>query len=141
MSPLPLQCQWPDAATARALQLLCDEFCWLVDHGHADRTRHLFTPDVQYHAQGVASAGIEPLMRRMAERAARRDYRSRHVVSGLRLHGCGADEVLGQSLLVVYRDSPSPALVADVHDRYRRGAAGDWRIAQRRIEPALPATR
>lgn len=139
MSPLPLHCVPPDAASARALQLLCDEFFWLVDHGFAERTRHLFTEDVRYHAQGRSSEGIVLLMQRMAERAARREPRTRHVVSGLRLHQHSDAHIEGYSLLIVYRDSPLPALVADVHDRFVRGADGQWRIADRMILPVMEA--
>lgn len=139
MSPLPIHCTPPDAAIERALQALCHEFFWLVDHGYADRTRHLFTDDVRYHAQGVSSQGIVPLMQRMAERAARTVPRTRHVVSGLRLHQQSDAHIEGYSMLVIYRDTPLPALVADVHDRFTRGADGQWRIADRKLLPVMEA--
>lgn len=137
MSPLPIDCRAPEASVERALRALCDEFFWLVDQGFADRTRHLFTDDVRYHAQGVVSQGVLPLMQRMAERAARREPRTRHVVSGFRLHQSEAAHIEGYSLLVVYRHTPVPALVADVHDRFRLGADGLWRIADRMILPVM----
>lgn len=137
MSCMPLHCVLPDAADARALQALCDDFCWLVDHGFADRTRHLFTDDVRYQAQGRSSEGILLLMQRMAERAARREPCTRHVVSGLRLHQQSDAHIEGYSMLIVYRNSSLPALLADVHDRFVRGDDGRWRIADRMILPVM----
>jgi hypothetical protein len=134
---LPIQCAPPDAETARCLERICTEFCWLVDHGLADRTRHLFTDDVDYSAQGKESRGLAELMHRMSERAALRNRVSRHVSSGFRFHRVGPDEVLGYSLMVVYRDYAAPALVADVHDLFRRQETGCWKLARRRIVKIL----
>lgn len=123
----------PDAETAARLEGICAEFCWLVDHGMADRTEHLFTEDVCYIAQGRESRGLADVMRRMAERAARRDYVTRHIASGFRFQRIGPDEVQGQCVMVVYRNRSAAALVADVHDVFRRQRHGAWRLARRHI--------
>lgn len=136
---LPVHCEWPDPESAAALQRLCTEFCWLVDHGLADKTAHLFADDVRYEAQGTASTGIDALMLRMQARAARRDYTSRHIASSFRFHVLGDGDVSGHSVLVVFRDTAVPAVVADVHDRFRRLGDGTWRIAKRRIVPVMGA--
>jgi hypothetical protein len=136
-SELPIQCAPPDEETARCLERICTDFCWLVDHGFADRTAHLFTEDVLYCAQGRESHGLAEVMRRMSERAMRRDYVSRHVSTGFRFHRLEPDEVHGHSLMVVYRDHATPALVADVHDVFRREESGVWKLAKRRIISVL----
>jgi len=136
---LPVRCEWPDLESVAALQRLCTEFCWLVDHGQADQVAHLFCDDVRYEAQGTASAGIDALMLRMQARAARRDYTSRHVASSFRFHLLGDGDVSGHSTLIVFRDTVVPAVVADVHDRFRRIGDGTWRIAERRIVPMMAA--
>lgn len=138
--PLPLHCSPPDAETARCLEQICTDFCWLVDQGFADQTAHLFTEDVWYGAQGQVSQGLTEVMRRMAERAARRDPLTRHVASGFRFHRLGPDEVQGQCVMVVYRGHATPALVADVHDVFRRQGNGPWKLAQRCMVKVLEGT-
>jgi hypothetical protein len=135
---LPLDCVSPDAETCLYLERICADFCWLVDHGRADQTHHLFTPDVRYTAQGRESSGLQEVMRRMSQRAARRDYVTRHVASGFRFHQLGPDEVEGQCVMVIYRDSSAVALVADVHDLFRREGDGPWRLARRHVTSVLP---
>jgi hypothetical protein len=137
---LPIDCVPPDAETARCLERICADFCWLVDHGCADQTAHLFTQDVRYTVQGRESSGLREVMQRMSERAARRDYVTRHVATGFRFHRLGRDEVEGQCVMVIYRDRSTAALVADVHDLFRREGDGPWQIARRHITSILQDT-
>lgn len=138
MMPLPVRCVAPDESTERAIRRLCLDFCWLVDHGFADQTRHLFTDDVRYVSQGVESVGIEALMERMRARATQK-HASRHQVSNVRLHRRSGREVEACSMLVVYRGLTTPSVVADVHDLFRVSAHEDWRIAQRQIVTVFEA--
>jgi hypothetical protein len=133
LSVLPVTCRAPGEATLCALRALCNEFYWLVDHGYADRTRHLFTENVCYEAQGIATVGIDALMERMKARAQRRKPETRHDAAAFRFHQEDAASVAGYSMLIVYRGAPTPAVIADVHDLFRCGADGLWRIARRRI--------
>ena len=137
MTSLPIHCAWPDADVAAALERLCSEFCWLVDQGHADKTDHLFTDDVHYHAQGVLSIGKAAVMERMRARAAKTGYATRHLSLGHRFHVEAAGDVIGHSTLVVFRDTTLPVVVADVHGRYRRLPNRSWRIAARHIEAVM----
>jgi hypothetical protein len=136
MTALPVNCSLLDTHTSQLLQNLCTEFYWLVDHGFADRTAGMFTNDVVYSAQGVVSHGHSAVQQRMDERAARRDYTSRHTASAFRYHQLSTDQVAAYHLLVVYRDSPVPAVVADVHDLFQYRPGG-WQIAQRHIAAVL----
>jgi hypothetical protein len=137
---LSVDCVPPDAETSRCLERICADFCWLVDHGRADQTAHLFTPDVRYTAQGRESIGLHEVMRRMSERAARRDYTTRHVASGFRFNQLGPGEIEGRCVMVIYRDRSTAALVADVHDLFRREGDGPWKLARRHITSILQDT-
>lgn len=137
MTSLPIHCDWPDANVAASLERLCAEFWWLVDQGHADKTDHLFTEDVHYNAQGVLSLGKAAVMERMRARAAKTGYTTRHLSLGHRFHVETDGHVIGHSTLVVFRNTTLPAVVADVHDRYRLLPNNSWRIAARHIEAAM----
>ena len=137
---LLIECVPPDAETTVCLERICADFCWLVDHGLAEQTAYLFTSDVCYTAQGKESRGLAEVMRRMSERAARRDYVTRHVASGFRFHHLGPDEVEGHCVMVIYRNRATAALVADVHDLFRRQGGGSWKLARRQITSVLRDT-
>jgi hypothetical protein len=122
------------------LERLSTDFCWLVDQGYANQTDHLFTEDVRYSAQGAISIGKTAVMKRMQARAANTGYTTRHLSLGHRFHVEGDGQVIGQSTLLVFRDTTMPAVVADVHDRYRRLPNNTWRIAERSIEAVMRAT-
>jgi uncharacterized protein (TIGR02246 family) len=130
-----------DDETRRAIEALSTEYSWLVDHGHADQAAELFTNDAVLSAGGNEVTGIVDIRRHLQERANKRDIRSRHVVTNIRLLGDGPERVRGTVIMTIYRcigESGRPQLIiGDVADLYRLGTDGRWRLAERKLTPAF----
>ncbi len=123
-----------------AIEALIHEHAWFIDHGQADRVVELFTDDARLLGIGADKIGRDAIAQWAADRAAMTERCSRHVQSNIRLvAAAGPDQVEGTVLLTLYRfdgpgmGQPSPMLVAEYEDQYRRCPDGRWRFAQRRL--------
>jgi uncharacterized protein (TIGR02246 family) len=130
-----------DDEARRSIERLSTEYCWLIDHGYADRVAELFTDDAVLSVGGSEVSGIVDIRRHLDERAKNREIRSRHVVTNIRLVNESAGRVRGTTIMTIYRsigESGKPQLIiGDVDDLYRLDADGRWRLAERKLAPTF----
>lgn len=130
-----------DDQTRREIERLSTEYCWLIDHGYADRAAELFTDDAVLSGGGNAASGIADIRKHLEERAQNREIRSRHVVTNIRLVSEGSGRVRGTAIMTIYRSigesAPPQLVVGDIEDLYQLCADGCWRLAQRKLVPTF----
>ncbi|MCR3720631.1 MULTISPECIES: nuclear transport factor 2 family protein [Prauserella salsuginis group] len=108
-----------------------------IDDGHADAWAATFTPDGEFHSPSYPEpvVGTEALTA-FAERFARQDGVTRHVLTNLFVTGQGPDELLVRAYLQLVHTAPGgPSTVVrqtTIADRVVRSPSG-WRIARRTV--------
>ena len=123
-----------------ALEALCVEYLWRVDHGRADQIPELFTDDGVFDSPSVKSIvrGREALVAAWNERV-KRSIRTMHQLASCRFSMDGPNRARGTIGFTLFAydgegTGPSePKLVAEHQDEYERGADGRWRIRHRRV--------
>ena len=132
-----------DVSQQRAIERLVHRYAWLIDHAEAQGVADLFTEDGRLFGVGPDKVGRSAILDWGRQRAAMAERRSLHVQTNLLIEPVGRDEASGASVVTVYRhdgQGPRPATpfaVAEYADRYRRGADGEWRFAERRLTVAF----
>jgi ketosteroid isomerase-like protein len=124
-------------ADEAALLRLCVSFAERIDGGHAASVTELFTPDGVLVSSGERVSGAAALRERFTRREA--GLVTRHLITNASFAIEEPERASGRMLMTVFRrrdgdTGVAPPRVADVEDVYVRGAGGQWRIAQRRIE-------
>jgi len=123
-----------------AIEALCIEYFYLLDHGQAEKVADLFTDE------GVLDLGERVFNGKQAIRdyyAARSKTRiTRHVSTNLRLVFQGQDRVQGLRTFTYYGAEgpgtpPAVPSVADYEEVFVRGADGRWRFASRKVTPVF----
>jgi hypothetical protein len=119
------------------------QYFWLIDHGRAAETAHLFTSSAELtFAVGAPKPGTlrgQEISAAMVARGKQTNVTTRHVISNIALMGRPDRTVAAYCLLTLFRsDSEArdsyPASVADIEDIMVRQEDG-WRIKTRLISP------
>jgi hypothetical protein len=126
-------------ADEAALMRLCVSFAERIDGGRAATVPELFTGDGVLLSGGERVAGEAALRERFTRREREAGLVTRHLVTNASFALESPARATGRMLMTVFRRHEGEAgvttpRVADVEDVYLRDAAGQWRIAQRRIE-------
>ena len=133
-----------DAAARQAVEALVHRHAWLIDRGQAGEVAELYTEDAVLTGIGPEKRGRAAIAAWASAREAMTGRRSRHVQTNLLVEDGGDGLLTGHVTLTLYRHdgeggAPTPMLVGDYSDRYRLGADGAWRIAERRLTVAFGA--
>jgi hypothetical protein len=120
------------------------EFGYLIDHGRATECAKLFAADARLifgpgSPRPGTIEGIEAIREFLVARQSQTHVTTRHQATNFRMQRDGAEAEL-QSLLTLFRsdeEQPQPvvSVVADIHERFVRSAAGEWLIRERRTLP------
>lgn len=124
--------------TRVAIEALCVEYFYLLDHGRAVELADLFTENgVQDFGGERRLVGRDPIREYYAERSKTRI--TRHITTNLRLVYESADRVRGLRAFTHYAGEASegelpPAIpsVAEYEEVFERGSDGIWRFAYRK---------
>ena len=128
-----------ESETRTALEDLVHQHSWLIDHGAADRLPDLYEDDGRLIGIGADKVGRQAIAAWAGQRAAMMERRSRHVLTNLTFEPISPDLARGTVILTLYRHdgagvgSPSPLLIGEYDDVYKRSADGRWRFAARRL--------
>jgi ketosteroid isomerase-like protein len=126
-------------ADRQAIEALVNEHAWLIDHGRADEVAQLYLEDGRLLGIGPPRTSRAAILEWACQRAAMRERKSRHVQTNLRLEPCEDASVKGTTVVTLYRHdgggvaSPTPFLVGEFADHFRRDATGNWRFAERSL--------
>lgn len=127
------------------VETLLADWAHAIDTGRAETALALYTDDAEQHLPGASAVGREAIAAGLARRQAMAGRLTRHLFSNLRVVQDAAGTVHAQVALTLLRTdttdrTPRIVLVADLADRYRRGADGHLRIAHRLVQPVFQAT-
>lgn len=131
-----------DPAVLRAeVETLLADWAHAIDSGQAERAIVHFADAAEQHLPGATAIGREAIAAGLARRARMTERLTRHLFSNLRVVQ-QQEGVTAQAVLTLWRTdtadrSPRVALVADLTDRYVRGADGRLRIVHRQLVPVF----
>lgn len=129
----------------RACERLIVEYCRLVDFGHASRIADLFCDDGEWRGVDLHLRDRDQIREWFTRREQITRRVSRHVCTNVAVDVLSEDEAAGCCYLINYRCDRRegdlalpvavevPKFIGELHDRFRRTAAG-WRFASRRVE-------
>jgi SnoaL-like protein len=135
----------PDRQDQESIVDVIHRYFWLVDHGRADETAHLFTPSgrLTFGERAPKPGTIEgaAIGVAMLARSKQINVTTRHVVSNIILAVRDAASVEASFLLTLFRSEDTrldtyPASIADVDDVFVRQGE-HWRIQRRVIAPVF----
>jgi 3-phenylpropionate/cinnamic acid dioxygenase small subunit len=126
----------PSAEDRIAIQLLVTEYAWLLDHQRWQDVADLCTEDAVLHIRGREIVGRQGLGEWAEYRARKKNRRTQHQMTLLRLTAVSKDEVHGSAALVLHTAKAGGGtyidLVGEYHDEYVRSEDG-WRFSRRRL--------
>jgi 3-phenylpropionate/cinnamic acid dioxygenase small subunit len=118
------------------IETLVTEYAWLLDHQRWHDIAELCTDDAVLHIRGREIVGQDGLAEWADYRALKKNRRTQHQMTLLRLDPVSKDEVRGSSGLVLHTAKAGGGtyvdLVGEYQDEYVRTPAG-WRFASRRL--------
>ena len=119
-----------------AIDALVTEYAWLLDHQRWQDVAGLCTDDAVLHIRGREIVGQQGLKEWAEYRAMKKNRRTQHAMTLLRLDAVSKDEVRGSCGLVLHTAKAGGGtyvdLVGEYQDEYVRTADG-WRFASRRL--------
>ncbi len=125
----------------RAVEGLLTDFAWHADHGQGDALGALFLPDAVLVVGGEEHRGRERIGADCHRRASDPTRKVRHVWSNLKLLAEEEGQLRTTATQLTFEQSSKHARtqlrVNDLHDRFARGADGQWRFAARTIARAM----
>ena len=135
----------PDRQDQESIVDVIHRYFWLVDHGRADETAHLFIllGRLTFGERALKPGTIEgaAIGVAMLARSKQINVTTRHVVSNIILTARDEASVEASFLLTLFRSEDSrldtyPASIADVDDLFVRHEE-HWRIQRRTIAPVF----
>jgi ketosteroid isomerase-like protein len=131
----------PSAVLRAEVESLLADWAHAVDSGQAESAIVHYAEAAEQHLPHGSAIGREAVAAGLARRQAMTERRTRHVFTNLRVVQEGQD-VVAHTVLTLYRSdtadrSPCAEMVADLTDRYQRGADGRLRIVHRRVVPVF----
>lgn len=134
-----------DAGLRAEVEALLADWAHAIDGGRAEAAIVLFAETAEQHLPGASAIGRDAIAAGLARRQAMAGRLTRHLFSNLRVaQDSAAGTATAQAVLTLLRTdtadrTPRIALVADLHDRYLRGADGRLRIVHRQVQPIFQA--
>jgi uncharacterized protein (TIGR02246 family) len=122
--------------TRVAIDALCVEYFYLLDHGQAEKLADLFTENgVQDFGGGKQLTGRDAIRKYYAARS--KTTITRHVTTNLRLIYENSNRVSGIRTFTHYSgegpgEPPAIPSVAEYEEIFERGADGQWRFVYRK---------
>jgi ketosteroid isomerase-like protein len=128
----------PDLSIADRLEIeaLVTEYAWLLDHRRWHDVAGLCTDDVVLLIRGREIVGKAGLADWAEARAAKKNRKTQHQMTLIRVAATGADEATGSAALVLHMAKSGGGsyvdLAGEYHDEYVRTPAG-WRFRRRHL--------
>jgi len=119
-----------------AIEALCIEYFYLIDHGQAEKIADLFTENgVQDYGDGRKFVGRDAIRKNFAARS--KTIITRHITTNLRLVYESSNRVTGIRTFTHYSGEgaelpPAIPSVAEYEEIFERGSDGQWRFAYRK---------
>ncbi|HVR53914.1 MAG TPA: nuclear transport factor 2 family protein [Pseudorhodoferax sp.] len=135
----------PDASLRAEVETLLADWAHAIDSGQAESAAVLFTETAEQHLPQASAIGRAQIAEGLARRQRMAGRTTRHLFSNLRVEqDAGTGLLQAQAVLTLFRSDdadrrPCIAMVADLADRYARGADGRLRIAYRQLLPVFQA--
>jgi 3-phenylpropionate/cinnamic acid dioxygenase small subunit len=119
-----------------AIEQLVIEYAWLLDHQRWHDVAGLCTRDAVLHIRGREIVGQKGLAEWAEYRAMKKNRRTQHQMTLLRLDAVSKDEIRGSAALVLHTAKAGGGtyvdLVGEYQDEYVRSDDG-WRFSRRRL--------
>lgn len=131
----------PNPTDVLMIERLLTDFAFFADRGDGAALGDLFLEDAILIVGGRDLQGPRQIAEDCHRRFEDPHRKTRHLWANLRVDRSDAESI-GSSALQLTFEQSTPGLpvllrVNDLHDEFRKDAAGHWRFARRRIERAM----